>query len=325
MRLFLLRGSCFALIVAATAAFADPTVTIRGHLINDWTYQLQGHHGQPLALDEIGATAYDLAVIDYSADGSADGEFTADQIAALKASPGGPKIVLAYLSIGEAEDYRWYWDSQWTDSHSRLTASAPAWLLTVNKNWVGNYRVRYWDPDWQKLIFGQPSGPQKSSLDRILAAGFDGVYLDLVDAFESFHDRATAPQEMATFVETLASYARQAQPNFIVVAQNGSELANVLPAPALQDYFATIDALGVEDSFFYGSRAMNNPFRPQTYTLKSIAKFQDAGLPILSIDYVSTSAKVDKFYRTAHDYGFVPYAGPRELDRIKIHPGWEPD
>jgi uncharacterized protein (TIGR01370 family) len=77
--------------------------------VTDWVYQLQN-----LDLTAVGATAYDLVVIDYSADGDDETAFTPAEIATLKNSPGGDKIVLAYMSIGEAEDYRFYWQSEWT-------------------------------------------------------------------------------------------------------------------------------------------------------------------------------------------------------------------
>ncbi len=51
---------------------------------------------------------FDLVITDYSLDGSEGARQTRAQVAALKASQGGPKLVLAYMSIGEAEDYRWY-------------------------------------------------------------------------------------------------------------------------------------------------------------------------------------------------------------------------
>ena len=60
-------------------------------------------------LQAIGETRFDLVIMDYSRDGSDERKFTADEIAALKESPGGTKTVLSYMSIGEAEDYRWYW------------------------------------------------------------------------------------------------------------------------------------------------------------------------------------------------------------------------
>ncbi|MEI6083683.1 MAG: endo alpha-1,4 polygalactosaminidase [Verrucomicrobiota bacterium] len=45
-------------------------------------------------------------------------------------------------------------------------------------NWKGNYYVRYWQPEWQALIFAY--------LDKIIAQGFDGVYLHLVDSYEIY-------------------------------------------------------------------------------------------------------------------------------------------
>lgn len=49
-------------------------------------------------------------------------------------------------------------------------------------HWDGNYKVRYWYSEWQDLI----CGPEDSYLSRILNAGFDGVYLDIIDAFDYF-------------------------------------------------------------------------------------------------------------------------------------------
>ena len=79
------------------------------------------------------------------------------------------------MSIGEAEDYRFYWDTAWESNE-------PEWLEGENPDWPGNYKVQYWEPDWQAIIFGGPD----AYLDIIIAAGFDGVYLDIIDAFEYF-------------------------------------------------------------------------------------------------------------------------------------------
>jgi len=88
---------------------------------------------------------------------------------------GGKRMVIAYMSIGEAEDYRYYWQPEWD-------SNPPSWLKGENPHWEGNYKVEYWDPLWQQIIFGTDS----SYLDKILDAGFDGVYLDIIDAFEYF-------------------------------------------------------------------------------------------------------------------------------------------
>jgi cysteinyl-tRNA synthetase len=81
------------------------------------------------------------------------------------------------MSIGEAEDYRYYWKPEWK-------RNPPAWLGKVNPDWPGCYKVHYWDKNWQDIIFGNNS----SYLKRILDAGFDGAYLDIIDAFEYFEE-----------------------------------------------------------------------------------------------------------------------------------------
>jgi len=69
--------------------------------------------GDPaLDLGTIGASAYDLIVIDYSRDGSEAGEFSAERSRTSNTAR-RRKIVLAYMSIGEAEVVRFYFDYAW--------------------------------------------------------------------------------------------------------------------------------------------------------------------------------------------------------------------
>lgn len=125
-------------------------------------------------IDAVRATNYDLLIMDLFLNGSQ--MFTAEEVQRLRVKAnGGQRIVLCYLSIGEAEDYRYYWQPSW--EHRR-----PDWLEKENPDWPGNYKVRYWDPEWQEIICGSAD----SYLNRILAAGFDGVYLDIIDAYEYF-------------------------------------------------------------------------------------------------------------------------------------------
>ena len=121
-------------------------------------------------------TNYDIVITDLFYEGTE--QLTADDMAALKIKAnGGTRLVIAYMSIGEAEDYRYYWQTAWQ-------AESPAWLAAENPVWAGNYKVRYWDRDWQSIIYGNDD----SYLRKILAAGFDGVYLDIIDAFEFFEN-----------------------------------------------------------------------------------------------------------------------------------------
>jgi cysteinyl-tRNA synthetase len=124
-------------------------------------------------IEALSATAYDLFIIDLF---TSDTELSEQQINDLKTKPqGGSRLVIAYMSIGEAEDYRYYWKSEWE-------SSPPDWLLKENPDWEGNYKVAYWKEEWQSIMLGS----EDAYLDRILSAGFDGVYLDIIEAFEYF-------------------------------------------------------------------------------------------------------------------------------------------
>lgn len=127
-------------------------------------------------INAVTATNYDMLIMDlYFNDGTA---FTASEITQLKnKANGGKRIVISYMSIGEAEDYRSYWNPAWN-------SNKPAWLDAENPNWAGNYKVKYWNPEWQSIIYGNDT----SYLKKILNAGFDGVYLDIIDAFEYYEN-----------------------------------------------------------------------------------------------------------------------------------------
>lgn len=121
----------------------------------------------------IKATNYDVLIMDCFFD---DVLFTPDEVEQLKTKQnGGQRLVISYMSIGEAEDYRYYWQSSWKVGN-------PSWIKKENPDWEGNYKVLYWEPAWKTIIYGN----NESYLKRILDAGFDGVYLDIIDAFEYF-------------------------------------------------------------------------------------------------------------------------------------------
>ena len=186
--------------------------------VNDFLYQLQNTD-----VEAITATDFDLVVMDIS-------ELDTEGVDLLHESD---KLVLCYMSIGEAETYRWYWEESWE-------TDPPAWLDEENPDWEGNYKVHYWDADWQALIYGS----EDAYLDQILALGCDGTYLDIVDAYE-YYERDTAAQDMVDFVLNLAVYARESDPEFGVFPQNAEELAVEFP-----EFMDAMTGVGVEDVYY---------------------------------------------------------------------------
>jgi cysteinyl-tRNA synthetase, unknown class len=284
------------MLLAANGAAAESRMLAVKH----WAYQLQGALPRPSA-------AVDCIVVDAMEEGRF---LPPGRVQALKQRPGArDRIVLAYLSIGEAETYRYYWRKSW----KRAT---PAFLAAENPEWKGNYKVRYWRPEWQAIVI--------EYLDRILAAGFDGAYLDVIDAFEYFGPEGKRPSqenaaaEMSRFVKRLARHARveRGAADFVIVPQNGANLLDELTAPDAREYLATVDAIGAEDTFFFGDKAEDNRLNVQKEIVAALGRFRDAGKPVLAVEYLTDPDRVRQFAKMARQHGFVPGIAVRSLDRI---------
>ncbi len=137
---------------------------------------LENYASKTEFINAVTATNYDALIMDlYFNDNT---PFTAAEITQLKnKANGGKRIVISYMSIGEAENYRYYWNASWN-------TTKPSWLNAENPDWPGNYKVQYWNKDWQNIIYGNDD----SYLKKILNAGFDGVYLDIIDSFEFYEN-----------------------------------------------------------------------------------------------------------------------------------------
>jgi len=302
-----------ALIIFATAAMAlsvgcggsGDTSSLQsvGQDVSAWAYQLQNIDPVSVA----GNSTFDLVVIDYSSDGAATGKWTSEQISLMKASG---KKVLAYLSIGETEDYRFYWASSWS-------TNPPVWLGPENPNWPGNYKVRYWDLDWQEII--------KGYLDEIVLQGFDGIYLDIIDAYyywsEENPERSSAEVDMIQFVVSLRAHLSEVhkREDFWVVPQNGEFVIDEddTTSALREQYFEAITAIGVEDVFFQGSLDEDNPFNPDSERLEVLSEYQAAGKPILSIEYVNNPNLIEQYSQAAFERSFIPYTSVRALNILR--------
>ena len=277
--------------------------------INDWTYYLQA-----ISIDSILQSGFDMVVMDYSRDGTQEGEFSSVEIGRIRESG---TIPLAYVSIGEAEDYRFYWDSTWY-------TNPPSWLGPENPDWSGNYAVRYWDEEWKSIVFAY--------LDRVIAQGFAGVYLDKVDEFEFWSDslgEEEAAIRMLEFVQEISRYLhREAGDSFIVMLQNGERLLE-WDDGRLLDY---ISGWAVEDLFYMGTAPADSQWVEER--LRYLEPLILRGLRVLVVDYVDDGSghggvnleRIEDFTRRAMERGLVPYAAmsDRNLDEINIIEGIQP-
>ncbi|WP_207103033.1 MJ1477/TM1410 family putative glycoside hydrolase [Paracoccus shandongensis] len=299
-----------------------------------WGYVLQGRNGKPLDASLLSAATHDLLVIDASRDGTDAGRFSAGEIARMKDGMGGRSVVASYISIGEASEFRDYWNDGWTaggDAADKLTGRAPDWLGPVNPDWPESRKVRYWDPDWQKLLFNDAG---TGDLDAIVKAGFDAAYLDIVDAYyfwgAEVADRDRQPgdpanerqaaQRMVDFIVALTDHARETNPDFFVIPQNGAFILDDLGSDSARKaaYLDAIGGIAVEDLYHPGDADENNPADPDREQVAVLQRdFLSQGKPVFVVDYLDDPRLIAGFYKKAARDGFIPYAAPdRDLDRL---------
>jgi cysteinyl-tRNA synthetase len=250
-------------------------------MVKSWRYQLQNVNPS-----EVANSSADLVVIDSS---SNDAPFTKAQVERMKLKPDGSRrVVISYMSIGEAESYRWYWSQR-----------SSSWLGPENPKWRGNYGVRFWDHAWQEIIF--------TYTDRILAAGFDGVYLDKVDEFESMGHR----EEMVEFVTRIAARAKATRPDFLIVSQNGDQLISDAKFRRAIDGFAREDLFYGEDS--EGARNGASSIRESIKRLKMLSA---EGKPVFVVEYPRNDEQAKTARREISEQGFIGLTTRRSLNAL---------
>ena len=289
--------------LAGVSPLCHAAGTIQG--ASSWGYQLQNADPATLA-----ASSYDVIVMDYSRDGTDDAAYTREEIQSIKDAG---KTVLAYLSIGEAEDYRFYWKPA-------FRPGSPSWLGPENPEWEGNYKVRYWQSGWWRIAL-------RPYLERILAAGFDGVYMDIIDAYWYWHEEkrmavGLTSNRMVDLVAKIAGLARASSPGFILCPQNGESILDDAPSTRVRKrYLKVIDAIGVEDLFYhYGS------IQDRKYRMGLLGEYAGAGKKVFNVEYVPRRGW--EAYRSAAcavPFGMVPYAAEtdRALDELVDFPRLE--
>ena len=315
-----LSAALLAGFIGAASANAVPTGdvaadedgrTIRQFLmdpVKSWGYQLQR-----LDVAALAASPFDLLVIDHAPDRVESVEllFRHNEIEPLKVKPdGGRRVVLAYMSIGEAERYRFYWDDKWLEK-----GTCPAWLGPVNPQWIGNYPVQYWEPQWQSLMFGNSD----SYVDRVLDAGFDGIYLDRADVYEQFKSRPTAQADMVAFMTKLIDHARSIKPAALVVLQNAEELLRN------KDIQTRLDGAAKESLYFNADKAGEPmPLDEQQASASDLRLLKRAGGKVMVVEYLDRAEQAEIARKQAQRDGFLVHFTERTLATLNLRGPDEP-
>ncbi|RME79507.1 MAG: hypothetical protein D6784_00620 [Chloroflexi bacterium] len=309
--------------------------------VKRWLYLIDVNL-DPETVSQIVDSEYDMVVLDFiPSEVNNTGYPMAEVVDALH-NAARPKQVLAYIDIGQAEAYRTYWQSDWQVGN-------PDWIVGADPDgWADNYPVAFWEDEWQEIWLGEDG-----YLAAIMEAGFDGVYLDWVEAYSDENVALAAEQAgidprqaMVEWVQAIAEFCRARRPGFVVVAQNAAELVKN------DDYRQTIDGIAQEHVWFDGG-ANNHPPGdcplPRTEAEVDTAAYRDSlspecrrvydefpnstlhasseeylayltfarykGLPVFTVDYALKPENVAWVYQTSRQLGFIPFVGSRALDQ----------
>jgi len=310
--------------------------------VNYWGYQIQAISG---TVDALVASHYDMLVLEPTrTDWSSNNKLfdTREMVTRLKNSKAHDgihrKLVIAYIDIGQVEDWRWYWTwSTGWDCTTPRPADWPGYILTCDPDgWVGNYPVAYWEPAWKNIVItgtalsSAPYGDYSSIIDEVIRDGFDGVYLDWVEGFENSEVITAANAagkdpavEMIAFIQQMRNYALARNPNFIVIQQNAAALMDGHP-----ELFNVIDAIAQEGIWYDGIATddWNDPAGYDTPTAPALTseylgwldQYLNAGVPVFNCEYALNYAAAA--YTNAYNKSYKPYVTRRSLGRLTTTP-----
>jgi uncharacterized protein (TIGR01370 family) len=207
-----------------------------------WAYDINFESDQDI--EKLALSNFDVLVIDRS---------DVPDIQKLKTQK--DKIVLCYLSIGQAESSRtdMYWKNEWK-------IGSPSWITHEDPFWKGNFDIKFWTQEWQNILYGG-SG---SYVDSLINSDCDGIYLDTagLDYWKSL-GKSDAEEEMISLIENIADYARTEKNDLLIVPQN----LGLLDSDYSERLQGKIDAVGQEE-VFYGYENNDGEVTPEEVSQK---------------------------------------------------------
>jgi uncharacterized protein (TIGR01370 family) len=199
---------------------------------------------------------------------------------------------IAYVNLGEAESYRYFYD--------RVN---PDWLLGPNPNWADHYYVDARAEGWRRLLL-------EMVLPNIKKKGFDGFFFDMVDtALPGLHPE-TKPGMIRLITEIRAAY-----PSSMLIMNNGLFLVN--------EVASSLDAIIVENVFtrfdFDAQRYVRTSPSTRTSLVSRLRAIEGThGLRPFLLNYAEMPQSPHRTYAAleARRNGFLAFVSTVELDTV---------
>ncbi len=202
------------------------------------------------------------------------------------------ELVLGYISVGEVSTARYYFP----ELKDRTLGKNSLW---------DSYYLDLADPVTQNALMGL--------VDRIKQKGFDGLFLDTVDAYGPWGPH---PEKVGAYVEFI-SRVKEKYPDFHLMQNSGVSIT-----PRTKDF---INSVALE------SVITDYNFEKSDYRMRRLSEYNErvAGLknveekynlPIVLIEYANTKSMFNRVRNQATALGwdyFIGNIGLEELPRFK--------
>ncbi|MCX4026825.1 endo alpha-1,4 polygalactosaminidase [Endozoicomonas sp. SM1973] len=237
-------------------------------------------------------------------------------------------LVLAYIDIAQAEQWRWY--------HKTSADKNMINRLSVGDDpngWEDITVVKFWEKAWEDIaIYGYKG---RSHVQETLKHSFDGIYMDWVEAFSDDRivnivgNKSASASRMFQFIEKIRNYARSPatpnhNPNYLIVAQNASDLYE----EDRSRYLGVMDAIAVEAIWYDGDRGFDDWNEDRGYNVPTNDLYpgwteeveedladMKGSLPIFCAEYAQGNL-AKKVYTKLAPNVCIPYATRRSLGEI---------
>jgi len=215
------------------------------------------------------------------------------------------KLLLGYISLGEAESQRHYFKSLENKDI----------LLQENKNWPGSYYVDVRKPYWTKLVI-------EELIPTILRKGFHGLFLDTLDNPVHLENTVDpkAYKGMTAAAIRLVRTIRRHYPDIPIMMNRGFDLL-----PDVENDITMVMAESFrtdQDPTTKIYKFTSEPDYQYILNILHTAQTKNPKLKIMTLDYwdPKDTEGMRKIYKLQRQNGFLPYVSTVDLHAVIPEP-----
>jgi len=208
-------------------------------------------------------------------------------------------ILLGYISLAEVGEYRWYWPE----------ISTADWILDKNPNW-DSWMVDVRETAWHEMVLDK-------IIPRILADGFQGLFLDTIDTaeyLEKWHPGGKIPGAQEGMIK-LVREIRRRYPKIYLVGNRGfsmlDKIGPYLDGVVAESIFTSVD-LANDKTLLRSASQYDDKVRQLR---RARDKFH---LTVLTLDYMNRhlEPQIKNIISISRANGFVPFVSTPQLDTV---------